>query len=206
MDCEEAVHFDYCETKRGITLREMIYNESSVAQFSIELKDNEWQYTYIDHDRVIVRAIVFDDNGKLYFVRVIRDDDFGKAELIETSGGGVEKGEALTAALERELKEELGVRTEILCKLGVVNDCYNMIHRHNINNYYLCRALSFGERRLTAEEAECFHLSVLKLSYDEAVREYEKCSGTRIGRLIANRELPVLKRAGELLKEFKIVL
>ena len=64
MDCEEAVHFDYCETKRGITLREMIYNESSVAQFSIELKDNEWQYTYIDHDRVIVRAIVFDDNGR----------------------------------------------------------------------------------------------------------------------------------------------
>ena len=62
----------------------------------------------------------------------------GKVTLIETSGGGVEKGEDLLVAIERELKEELGAKVEILCKIGVVSDYYNLIHRHNINNYYLC--------------------------------------------------------------------
>ena len=42
----------------------------------------------------------------------------------------------------------------------------------------------------------------MKLSYEEAVAEYERCACTRLGRLIANRELPVLKRAGTLLERF----
>ena len=61
-------------------------------EIKIELRDNEWDFEYTDHDRDIVRAIVYDDSGYFYFVRVLRDDDFGKAVLIETSGGGVEKG------------------------------------------------------------------------------------------------------------------
>ena len=154
---------------------------------------------YIDHDRSIARAIAFDDSGYFYFVRAERDDDFGRATLIETSGGGVEDGESLNEAILRELKEELGVSAEIICKIGVVSDYYNLIHRHNINNYFLCRVLSFGESSLTKDEANCFHLSTLKLTFDEAVREYELRSSTRLGRLIARRELPVLLRAGELL-------
>ena len=58
----------------------------------IKLKDEEWDFEYTDHDRQIVRAIVFDDSGNFYFVRVDRDDDFGRAVLIETAGGGVENG------------------------------------------------------------------------------------------------------------------
>ena len=55
-----------------------------------ELRDTEWEFEYTDHDRLIARAIIFDDKGSFYFVRAERDDDFGKAVLIETSGGGVE--------------------------------------------------------------------------------------------------------------------
>lgn len=168
-------------------------------ELQISLKDNEWHLDYIDHDRNIVRAIVFDNEGYLYFVRAQRDDDFGKATLIETSGGGVENGENLHCAILRELKEELGIEAEILCKIGVVDDYYNLIHRHNINNYYLCKAISFGEKNLTEDEIESFHLSTLKLTYEEALNEYEKCSITKIGRLVANRELPVLKQAKAIL-------
>ncbi len=57
----------------------------------IELEDTEWKYDFIDHDRQVVRAIVCDENN-FYFVRVKRNDDFGKATLIETAGGGVEDG------------------------------------------------------------------------------------------------------------------
>ena len=165
----------------------------------LELRDTEWPFTYTDHDRQIARAIVFDDHGYLYFTRATRDDHFGKATLIETSGGGVEKGEDLLSAIHRELREELGAEVEVVAKIGVVSDYYNLIHRHNVNHYYLCRATSFGEKHLMPDEIERFHLSTLRLTFDEAEAEYERRACTPIGRLIADRELPVLKRAREIL-------
>lgn len=169
------------------------------AELFLELQDREWPFTYTDHDRMIARAIVFDEAGDLYFVRAIRNDAFGPATLIETSGGGVEAGEDLVSAIRRELKEELGAEVDVLSKIGVVSDYYNLIHRHNINHYFLCKIKSFGDRHLTKDEIEQFHLSTLKLSYEDAVREYETRTDSRIGRLIAQRELPVLRRAKELL-------
>ena len=168
---------------------------------ALELRDDQWPYTYTDHDRQIVRAMVTDGAGWFYFVRARRDDEFGKAVLIESSGGGVEPGEDLETAIRRELREELGAEVEILCPLGLVSDYYNLIHRHNLNHYFLCRVLSFGERHLTRDEVEDFHLSTLKLGYEEAVREYELRACTPLGRLLAARELPVLRRAKELLEE-----
>ena len=172
-----------------------------MKELNLQLKDTEWPLQYIDHDRKIVRAIVFDDQENYYFVRAKRDDDFGKATLIETSGGGVEAGEDLETALKRELKEELGAEVEIMHKIGIVSDYYNLIHRHNINNYYLCKVTSFGEKHLTKDEIEDFHLSTLRLSYRDAEKEYQKCAETKIGKLIADRELPVLRRAKVLLGE-----
>lgn len=167
----------------------------------IELQDTQWPFDYADHDRSIARAIVYDENGMFYFVRLVRDDEFGKSTLIETSGGGVEPGEDLYAAIQRELKEELGVDVEVVCKIGVVSDYYNLIHRHNINNYFLCKVISFGEKNLTQNEIDNLHMSTLKLPYEEAVREYEYRKNTGLGTLIANRELPVLFRAKEILDD-----
>lgn len=172
-------------------------------EIMLSLTDEEWEFEYTDHDRNIVRGIVYDDEGYFYFVRADRDDDFGRAVVIETSGGGVEGNENLGEAIKRELKEELGAEVEVICKIGVVDDYYNLIHRHNINNFYLCRILSFGERHLTEDEIKKFHLSTLKLRFDEAVREYEKCTDSRLGRIIANRELPILLRAKEILERQK---
>ena len=154
----------------------------------LELKDDQWPFTYTDHDRQIVRAIVFDDLGRFYFVRAERDDQFGRATLIETSGGGVEKG------------EELGAEVEVIGPIGTVSDYYNLIHRHNLNHYYLCRALSFGEKHLMPDEIHDFHLSTLRLTFEEAQAEYRRRACTPIGRLIAARELPILRRAGEMLQ------
>ena len=132
-------------------------------------------------------------------MRLNRDDDFGKATLIETSGGGVEPGEDLIAAIRRELSEELGAKVDVLCKIGVVSDYYHLVHRHNINHYYLCRVRSFGETHMTEDEINRFHLSRLNLTYPEALAEYERCACSKLGRLIYNREVPILKRAQEIL-------
>lgn len=174
----------------------------SNSELLIELQDTEWPFEYVDHDRKIARSIVYDDDGYFYFVRVERDDDFGKATLIETSGGGVEKDEDFDSAIKRELKEELGAEVEVICKIGIVSDYYNLIHRHNLNNYFLCKVISFEDKHLTQDELNDFHLSTLKLTYEEAVSEYEKRRETKLGKLIANRELPILKRAKELYEEY----
>ena len=168
-------------------------------ELHLNLEDKEWPLTTIDHDRMIARAIVVDGDDNFYFVRANRDDHYGKATLIETAGGGVEPGEDLNTAIRRELKEELGVEVEVMAKIGVVSDRYNLIRRHNVNNYFLCKALSFGDKHLTKDEIEDYHLSTLKLKYEEALAEYEKRRCTKLGRLIANREVPVLKRAKQLL-------
>ena len=170
------------------------------SELNIRLQDTEWPFDYSDHDRMIARAICYDEEGYFYFVRAERDDEFGKAALIETSGGGVEDGEDPQTAIRRELKEELGADVQVLCRIGVVSDYYNLIHRHNINNYFLCRINSFGDKNLTDEEVRDYHLSTLKMSYEEAVSEYELRRETKLGRLIANRELPVLKRAKEIIE------
>ena len=201
MICREYLHFlGVCGIMQLLNKLEQEWiMQTNNTEIMINLRDEEWRFDYTDHDRMIARAIVFDDSGCFYFVRAERDDDFGKATLIETSGGGVEEGEKLQDAILRELGEELGVCAEIICKIGVVSDYYNLIHRHNINNYFLCRVTSFGEKSLTPEEVECFRLSTLKMTYEEALAEYELRTSTKLGRLIANRELPVLKKAKELL-------
>lgn len=173
------------------------------SEIKLYLQDTQWPFEYTDHDREIVRAIVFDDFGYYYFVRIERNDEFGDAVLIETSGGGVEPGEDLHTAILRELREELGVEVDVLCKIGVVSDYYNLIHRHNRNNYYLCRIKAFGDKELTQDEIEKFHLSTLKLTYEEAIAEYETCSGTRLGKLIANREVPVLQQAKRIINDLE---
>lgn len=169
------------------------------TELDLRLEDNEWPFEYTGHDRHIARAIVYDDEGYFYFVRANRDDDFGKATLIETAGGGIEEGEDPGTAIIRELKEELGAEVDVIGKIGVVSDYYNLIHRHNINNYFLCRVRSFGDKNLTQQEIEDFHLSTLKLTYEEALKEYELRRDTKLGRLVGNREVPVLKRAKEML-------
>lgn len=169
------------------------------APLYIDLQDTEWPFTYTDHDRQVVRAIVVDADGTFYFNRAVRDDDFCHGTIIETAGGGVEAGEDLRDAVRRELREELGAEVEILAEIGTVSDYYNLIHRHNVNHFYLCRAVSFGDTQMTEDEVNAFHLSTLKLTYDEAEAEYARCCDGPLGRLIAARELPILRRAKEML-------
>lgn len=165
------------------------------AVLSLELTDTEWPAAEITHDRNIARGIVYDGEGYFYFVHVDRDDAFGHATVIETPGGGVEEGEDLATAIHRELSEELGADVDVIGKIALISDYYNVIGRHNLSNYFLCKVRSFGEKHLTKDEIEDFHLQTMRLTYEEALAEYEKNRKYPFGRLVANREVPVLQWA-----------
>ena len=169
--------------------------ETEPALLHLELTDTEWPAAEITHDRNIARGIVYDGEGFFYFVHVDRDDAFGKATVIETPGGGVEEGEDLAAAIRRELSEELGADVDVIGKIALISDYYNVIGRHNLSNYFLCKVRSFGEKHLTKDEIEDFHLQTLRLTYEQALAEYEKNREYPFGRLVANREVPVLQWA-----------
>ena len=109
--------------------------------------------------------------------------------------GGYGDFDQICATACRELKEELGADVDVICKLAEVSDYYHLIHRHNINHYFLCKVKRFGERQLTRYEAERFHMSTLRLTCDEAIKMYESGTAIKIGRLVAQRELPVLNYA-----------
>ena len=80
---------------------EKMDQESSINEpFCYELEDDSFDLDLSKpiHERVVVRAIC-KVKDKYAFVHVSRDDDFGKLDYLETSGGGVEDGEDLEEAL-----------------------------------------------------------------------------------------------------------
>ena len=50
-----------------------------------------------------------------------------------------------------------------------------------------------------------FHLTTLKVTYEQAKAEYEKSKEYRLGRLVAKREVPVLEKAAQILKKYKMI-
>ena len=68
-------------------------------ELDLSLEDTEWPLVSIDHDRIIARAVAVDGAGFFYFVRAERNDEFGRATLIETSGGGVEESAVTTSII-----------------------------------------------------------------------------------------------------------
>ena len=159
-------------------------------------QDTEWEYKGNNRKRETARAIVFDDEGYYYFSKLDTDDSdrFGKGVYIQTFGGGVEENEDVIEALNRELKEELGAEVEVIKKLGTVYDAYNLVHCNVISHYYLVRILAFGETALTGKEIQ-FKLSTLKLTYEETIKMYEECCVYKLGRLLYQREVPILNEA-----------
>ena len=62
---------------------------------------------------------------------------------------------------------------------------------------------SRGEQELLDYEKNDFQMKVLMLGYEEAVELYEEQTDKKLGRLLTNRELPILKIAKQWFDEYK---
>ena len=88
----------------------------------------------------------------------------------------------------------MGYECEVLSFLGEVDDYYNLINRHNHNYYYLVRRGKKVKQHL--EEDEKIRISkIIWVSIDEAISLYKGMQNVLVGRLVKQRELPILELA-----------
>lgn len=160
----------------------------------LKLKDDQYPFTGVNHVRKVVRCILLDENNNVCLEHVYDDDGFGPRDYYETPGGGVKDGESLANALKREIEEEAGYSIEIIAELGKVKDYYNLIKRRNINYFYLARRKDKSHQALEEDEIRRIE-SIIWVDIDEAISLYTNMQNVLVGRLVKQRELPILKRA-----------
>ena len=168
----------------------------------LHLTDNEYPFTGFTHTRLVARAILLNEQNKIALHTLHRDDIFGNQTYLETPGGGVDEGETFEEAVKRECLEETGADIQIICRLGEVEDAYNLIGRKNINRFYLCRILSQKEKHFVSE-GDGFIQHTDFYSIDEAISAYHKQEDRGVAGLVKRRELPLLLEAKNYL-EIKI--
>ena len=162
-----------------------------------KFKDTAYPFSYIDHNRTVARAIILNENNEILLITVQRDDIFGNERYIETPGGGVNDGESLENGVLREIEEECGLEVEIISEIGLVEDDYNLIHRHNLSYYFLCRIIKKCSSHQEDYEKEWFK-SLNFYSIDEILKITSNPS-SKIEQVVYQRERAVYLKVKEML-------
>ncbi len=157
-------------------------------------EDKYYTFTYTDHKRVVVRAVLLNEKNEVAMLHVVSDDKFGHRDCLELPGGGKKKDEGFHQGVLREIAEETGFQAKIVKFLAKVDDFYNLIHRNNLNYYYLCMVDGYvGEHKEEYEKRVIQEL--LFLDIDEAIKRLKAVQDDGVGLLIKQRELPILELA-----------
>ena len=123
------------------------FDDNTVKHPDLWLNPKDWKV------RIAVRSVLFDKYGKvaLLYLR--------KHGIYKIPGGGVEPGENLALALEREIAEETGCIAQTKKELGSFierRDNWKMIQ---ISYCYTSEVVSYGEPDFTEDEiADGFEL------------------------------------------------
>ncbi len=161
-----------------------------------KLQDDQYPFTGVNHTREVVRAIIFNKDNKIALHKLYATDMFGFRDYYETPGGGLKEGETHEQGLKRELVEELGVTSEIVAPIGEIIDYYNLIKRENHNFYYIARVTGYVEKHFEEDEKILIQKTIW-VSIDEAISLYENMQNELVGKLVKQRELPILKLVKE---------
>jgi len=141
------------------------------------------------NERQAARAIVLNDKKEVALLNV------SKHNYHKLPGGGVEPGEDLAIALERELLEEIGCTAKITSELGVIIEYRDQWRLKQTSYCYI--AIQYGEIKnpefTTEELQEGFEVIWVK-NIDEAIKLLEiDMPDNYDGSFIKLRDLTLLK-------------
>jgi 8-oxo-dGTP diphosphatase len=160
--------------------------------FHLVFHDDQYPIQGQAHTRPNARAFLQNEAGLFCFNHIVALDKFGHRDYLETPGGGLNDGESPEVGLVRELEEEVGVKTRIITNMGLIEDDYHLIHRHNLNYYFYAQVIGTGSKAWTEQEFRLIKAQPW-LTLAEALRWYESLPNTGIAKLIKQREIPPLK-------------
>lgn len=99
-------------------------------------------------ERKASRGVIFDAENRVALVYSVKN---GYHKL---PGGGVDEGEDLEEALQRELIEEVGCKVENIEELGIVEEYRNKIGLYQISYGYVAGVTEKGVAQLEVNEIE----------------------------------------------------
>jgi ADP-ribose pyrophosphatase YjhB (NUDIX family) len=148
----------------------------------------------VEQERAASRAIVFDGEKKVALLHAT------KKHYHKLPGGGIEKGETIEAALDRELFEEIGCAVKNVRELGQIEEYRNQWALHQVSYCFLADLNGEkGAPHLEKDEIEDGFEPVW-LSLGDAIKilETETDIADYEGRFIQMRDLAFLKAATQI--------
>lgn len=164
-----------------------------------DLKDDQFSFEGVDNIRLCARAVVVDQENNIALIKLHGRDIFGDRNYYELPGGGVQEGEELLQACKREMREEIACETELVAEIGEVHDYYNLIKRRNYSYYYLLKKVkSLPSQHLEEYEKKMIE-KVVWVPIDTAIELMKSNPNKEVGKLVKQRELPILLLAKEII-------
>ena len=161
--------------------------------------DNYFPKKEITNTRNTVRVFAQNEDGKFGMLRIIGTDEFGDRNHLESSGGGIEKGECKLDAVKREVKEELGYECRIISKFCTIKHEFNLISRLTIANYYYVLVDTTNCVTHYTDSEKLLFKGVEWYTLDELEIELKK-PNNKVGSIVHERELMALYKLKEYFK------
>ncbi|PIP23919.1 MAG: ADP-ribose pyrophosphatase [Candidatus Nealsonbacteria bacterium CG_4_10_14_0_2_um_filter_38_17] len=144
----------------------------------------DWEY------RKAARAVVFDNEGRIGLLNVSGKDYY------KLPGGGVEEGEDIKTALDRECEEELGVEIEVLTEVGSIIEYRAKWKLHQTSYCFLARTSSDKNAPNFTDEERSSGFEIVWVEPKEALRLLNlKKTSDYEGKFIEERDFCLLNEA-----------
>jgi len=149
----------------------------------------------IDYTRKAARAVIVNTAGQVAVMH------FAMTGSYKLPGGGVDEGEAIEAALRREVREETGWEITDVRELGTIEEDRYYCGMHQTSYCFTAMATQFVGTELTEEEAAQGMELAWVTTIDQAIAAIENNSeldvdGSRIGHdMMILREVTILNAA-----------